>query len=56
MVWLLVNMKKQGATDNEIFEAYPTVSPQDLAAACAYYGLHPEEIEESIRLNDALDD
>jgi uncharacterized protein (DUF433 family) len=56
MVWLMVGLKKAGTPDDEIFKAYPTLSPKDLAAAWEYFRLHPEEIEEAIRLNQGSND
>jgi uncharacterized protein (DUF433 family) len=55
-VWLMIAYMKDGASDNDIFEGYPTVSPQDLAAAREYYRLHPEEIDEAIRKNELFEE
>ncbi|HMF16217.1 MAG TPA: DUF433 domain-containing protein [Gemmataceae bacterium] len=48
MVWLLVDLKHQGASDQEILEGYPTLTPEDLQAAWEYYRQHPQEIDDAI--------
>ncbi len=55
MVWLLLAFKKQGWTDQDFFENYPSLSPEDLAAAWEYYRQHPKEIDEAIRINERED-
>jgi uncharacterized protein (DUF433 family) len=47
MVWLLVSFKKQGMTEEELLENYPTLTRADLEAAWAYNELHPQEIQEA---------
>ena len=48
MVWLLVDLKRQGASDKEILEGYPSLTIHDLAAAWEYARLHAQEIENEI--------
>ncbi len=48
MVWLLVAMKQDGLSDDEILEGYPGLNAEHLAAAWEYYRLHPEEIDHAI--------
>jgi uncharacterized protein (DUF433 family) len=48
MVWLLVDLKRQGASDQEILEGYPALSRQDLVAAWEYQRQHPQEIDQEI--------
>lgn len=51
-VWLLVLARKQGASDAQLLDDYPSVSTADLDAAWAYYREHPVEIEQAIWFND----
>jgi uncharacterized protein (DUF433 family) len=48
-VWSLVIYRQLGATDAEVFKAYPTIDAEDLTAAWKYYESHREEIDEAIR-------
>ena len=48
MVWILVDMKRGGMSDEEILSGYPGLTPEDLGAAWEYYRLHPGEIDEAI--------
>ncbi|MFO0811028.1 MAG: DUF433 domain-containing protein [Gemmataceae bacterium] len=50
-VWLVVLYKKMGASDTTIFEAYPQLTPDDLAACWDYYAKEPVEIERKIWYN-----
>ena len=45
MVSLLVHLKRQGASHQEILQGYPTLRQDDLHAAWEYARPHPEEIE-----------
>ena len=47
-VRLLVEYRKGGLTDRQLLEAYPSLTPADLAAAWEYYGRNTGEIEEAI--------
>jgi uncharacterized protein (DUF433 family) len=52
-VWMLVNARKLGMTDEEIRTRYnPPLSQADLDAAWEYYQQHPAEIEQGIRENE----
>lgn len=55
MVWLLVDLKRAGASDEEILKGYPGLTPEDLAAAWEYYRLHPQEIDEAIANQEVED-
>ena len=48
MVWLLVALKKDGMSEEEMLQGYPGLTAADLAAAWEYYRQHPREIEEAI--------
>ncbi len=47
-VWLLVQLRRMGADDPEIFDNYPSLTPADLSAAWDYQRQHPAEIEAAI--------
>ncbi len=47
MVWLLVDLKRQGASDKEILQGYPTLTQDDWHAAWESARQHPEEIEDA---------
>jgi uncharacterized protein (DUF433 family) len=51
-VWVLEGYRRLGLTDAELLRAYPTLSPEHLAAARAYAAANPGEIAEEIREND----
>jgi uncharacterized protein (DUF433 family) len=52
-VWMLVNARKLGITDEEIRTGYdPPLSQADLDAAWEYYQKNREEIEQAIRENE----
>jgi uncharacterized protein (DUF433 family) len=51
-VWILAELRRQGATDAEILQSYPTLGAQDLANAWAYARSHREEIERQQRENE----
>ncbi|MFZ9737881.1 MAG: DUF433 domain-containing protein [Prochlorotrichaceae cyanobacterium] len=48
-VWLFVSLRRQGATDTELLEAYPRLSETDLADAWIYAEAHAEEIENALK-------
>ena len=48
-VWLLVEYKRQGLSDGELLQAYPTLNASDLIAAWDYFAAHNEEIERQAR-------
>ena len=49
MVWLLVSMKRQSVTEQELLYNYPSLTPADLAAAWDYVQQNPLEIEAAIQ-------
>lgn len=51
-VYGLVEWKKMGLTDARILEQHPDLTQADLGAAWAYYQQNPEEIDETIRLDE----
>jgi uncharacterized protein (DUF433 family) len=48
-VWLFVSLRHQGATDAELFNAYPQLTAADLVNVWAYAEAHPDEIETALR-------
>jgi uncharacterized protein (DUF433 family) len=52
-VWLLVRARQLGTSEGELLRAYPTLRAEDLAYAWRYARLHPDEIREAIRKNEA---
>lgn len=52
-VWLLEQLRRQGASDALLLQAYPALRPQDLRIAWSYVRTHPAEIERRIRENEA---
>src|SRR6476646_6512458 len=55
-VWLLVRARKQGTSDTELLDSYPSLTPADLDAGWDYYREHPVEIEQAIWFNDTAAD
>ena len=51
-VWLLVQAHLLGSDEEEIMRAYPSLRPEDLANAWAYYGAHKKEIDQQIVENE----
>ena len=51
-VWMLVESKQSGITDERFLSDFPGLTSEDLAAAWAYYGANRDEIEQAIREND----
>lgn len=52
-VWLLEQLRRRGASDAEILNAYPTLRAEDLANAWAYVRAHKEQIDQQIAGNEA---
>lgn len=52
-VWVLVQMRRLGASEADLLRSYPTLRAADLANAWAYARLHPDEIERQISDNEA---
>jgi uncharacterized protein (DUF433 family) len=56
-VWTLFQAHQMGASDAEILEAYPELTPIDLINAWAYTQTFPDEIQCAIAANEAdIDD
>jgi uncharacterized protein (DUF433 family) len=51
-VWLLVEMKQRGASEQEFFLCYPSLTQADLIAAWEYYERNKEEINDAIKKNE----
>jgi len=51
-VWLLVQEHQMGFTDTELLYDYPSLRPEDLANAWAYYTRHKAEIDQQIAANE----
>src|SRR5687768_4497871 len=47
-VWTLVELRKQGRTDEQLVEDFPGLTRDDLHAAWDYYRRHAAEIDEAI--------
>jgi uncharacterized protein (DUF433 family) len=45
-VWLLVEWRREGLPDSQLLDAYPSLTPADLALAWEYYEHNRQEIEE----------
>ena len=52
-VWLFVSLRQQGATDANLFEAYPSLTAAALVNVWAYADAHPDEIETALQEQDA---
>ncbi|MFH7242844.1 MAG: DUF433 domain-containing protein [Spirulina sp.] len=52
-VWLLVSLRRQGATEAYLLEDYPTLTAADLVSAWLYADTHSEEIEAAIARQEA---
>jgi uncharacterized protein (DUF433 family) len=52
-VWVLVNSRRQQASEADILLAYPSLIPPDLEAAWEYAAANMEEIDLAIRENEA---
>ena len=51
-----MNLRRLGASDARIKEAYPTLTPADLEAAWAYASANQSEIDREIRENEEGDE
>jgi uncharacterized protein (DUF433 family) len=51
-VWTLESYRRQGLTDAQLLDSFPSLRAVDLAAAWAYAEAHPSEIERDIQEND----
>ena len=54
-VWTLIQLKQLGRTDDQLLGDFPSLTPIDLDAACAYYRAHTLEIEQDIAAPEAVD-
>ena len=52
-VWLLEGLRRDGAGDEALLEAYPQLTRGDLANVWTYVALHPEEIERALAEDEA---
>ena len=48
-VWLLLSLRRQGASDAELLQFYPHLSATDLLLAQAYAIAYPEEMEAALQ-------
>jgi uncharacterized protein (DUF433 family) len=51
-VWLLVQARGLGTSEPDLLKAYPSLRPEDLANAWAYFGEPRDEIEQQIAANE----
>ena len=51
-VWTLVELYHKGTSEATLLEFFPSLRPQDLIAAWAYYKANKEEIDFDIQEND----
>ncbi len=51
-VWSLENARRNGVTEAELLQDFPSLTAQDLANAWAYVRSHREEIEREIAENE----
>jgi uncharacterized protein (DUF433 family) len=51
-VWVLVQMRRLGASEADLLRSYPSLRAEDLANAWAYARLHSDEIERQIVENE----
>jgi uncharacterized protein (DUF433 family) len=54
-VWLLVEYRQHGTTDDTLLEYYPALTHEDLKAAWDYYESNRAEIDARIALEDPED-
>ena len=51
-VWVLVNARNIGISEEQLLQDYPTLSVSDLANAWFYASMYPEEIALAIQENE----
>lgn len=51
-VWLIEEFRRDGASDADLLEAYPSLTAEDLDAAKEWTRLNPDEIDRHLRDND----
>lgn len=52
-VWVLVQARQLGTSEEDLLRAYPALRAEDLSNAWAYARAHSDEIERQIRENEA---
>ncbi len=52
-VWLLISLRRQGASEAYLLEDYPTLTAADLVNAWLYAEASPDEIEAAIARQEA---
>lgn len=52
-VWILAGYRQLGTSDEELLRYYPSLTSADLEVAFAYAAAHAEEIDTTIRENEA---
>ncbi len=53
-VWVLEQARRLGASEADLFRAYPTLRAEDLANAWEYARSHVAEIDGQIRANEEV--
>ncbi len=53
-VWTLENYRRMGWTESTILENFPSLRATDLVNAWAYADAHANEMESTIRANEAV--
>jgi uncharacterized protein (DUF433 family) len=51
-VWLLVAARRQGLSDADLLQAYPSLNAEQLSQAWAYARAHPADIDAAIAANE----
>ncbi len=51
-VWVLVGYRRLGKKDDDLLQAYPSLTLADLEAAWEYAAANPDEIDRAIRENE----
>jgi uncharacterized protein (DUF433 family) len=54
-VWLFVSLRRQGASDAELFNSYPQLTATDLVNVWAYAEAYPDEIEAALMQQEIAD-
>ncbi len=52
-VWLLVALRRAGASEADLLRDYPSLRAEDLTNTWAFAAMHKEQIEQDIILNEA---
>ncbi len=55
-VWVLENARRQGVSESELLQDYPTLTAQNLANAWTYVRSNRKEIERQIAENESDED